>query len=256
MLYNNLLIMHRFKQGGFTMKQITFFYQLKSNKNILLCILLLFLFSIFTHSSTLLHASEFPSFSIETFPSPTEELSLEPEMDDSAITAIPDATSTESPISFIEPTMESMIEESNIETSIEDYVVEPFSGNYYVTSSGGLNVRSGPSIQYDIIGSLPYGEKVSITGKVQNTWFELYFQQTLGYISAKHLSKEQPSIIMSETTEIQDTLENITEESLQEPEKNPFISDTSIILLLFAIATMIIIIIITVISFFYNNQNQ
>ena len=231
------------------MIQFTFF-QRKSNKKLLLCILLLFLFSITIYSPTFLHATEMSPISSEPIPFPTEDSTTQPEITDSLAPNIPEILPTESPVFSEEPATESIVEASK-----EEYVVESFEGTYYVTSSGGLNIRSGPSIQYDIIGNLPYGEQISVTGKVQNDWFEIFFQETHGYISAKYLSKDQPSTIALETEELSETIESITEESAHELDKTPYVSDTTIILLLFAIASMIIIIIITVISFFHNNHN-
>lgn len=226
------------------MKRFLSFFQLKSSKNMLLCTLLLFLFTIHL-TPTILQATELMTFPNETIPFSTEEIASDSEADVSTTTEIPETTTTEAPI---------LIETPAIETSKEDFIVEDFNGIYYVTSSGGLNVRSGPSIQYDIIGNLPYGDQISVTGKVQNDWFEIIFQKTYGYISAKYLSVEQPSTLTAETEEITETLENIFEEPVPEQENVPFVSDTTMMLLLFAIVTMIIIIIITVISFFHNNH--
>ena len=230
------------------MIQFTFF-QRKSNKNLLLCILLLFLFFITIYSPALLHAAEMSPISPETTPFPTEDSTIESEVTNSLGATIPEIPSTESSIFSEEHATESIIE-----TSIEEYVVESSEGTYYVTSSGGLNVRSGPSIQYDIIGNLPYGESISVTGKVRNDWFEILFQEKHGYISAKYLSKDQPSTIAYETEELSETIETIMQESIPALDKTPIVSDTTIILLLFAIASMIIIIILTVISFFHNNH--
>lgn len=226
------------------MKQFISFFQLKSNKNILLCTLLLFLFTIFP-SPTILQATELATFPIETIPLSTEEIPPESETD----------IFTTSETSESNPPEESIpLESLDIEASTEAFQVEAFDGIYYVSSSGGLNIRSGPSIQYDIIGNLPYGEQISVSGKVQNNWFEIPFQETYGYISAKYLSVEPPSTLTVETEEITENLENIFEEPVPEQENIPFVSDTTILLLLFAIAAMLIIIIITVISFFHNNH--
>ena len=227
------------------MKQFTSFFHSKSNKNILLCTLLLFLFVTAIFSSTILQAMEFDSFPTETAPFSTEEIPTESEIDVPLTTEISETITTQAPIHS---------ETTAIESSSEDFIVDAFDGIYYVTSSGGLNVRSGPSIQYDIIGSLPYGEQISVTGKVQNDWFEIFFQETYGYISAKYLSVDPPSTLPLENEEIAETLENISEEPVPPQETIPFVSDTTMVLLLFAIVTMLIIIIITVISFFHNNH--
>lgn len=136
----------------------------------------------------------------------------------------------------------------------EPYNVTPADGIYYVTSSGGLNVRQGPSIQYDIIGNLPYGEKITITGTVNNNWFEISYEDTNGYIFSKYVSTEAPTTLPAETEEVPETPETALDEIPIEQGTLPFISDTTMVLLLSAIIFMIVIIISTIISFFLNNH--
>lgn len=254
------------------MKRFAFLLQHKSNSYILLCILLLFFFKAFTFSSFTVYATELPTIPIESIPLPTEEAPNEPDTDILTPTEAPENIQTEEPISPEPPALENPIPEApelpsdNTITPIlpptenttidstESFTVENFDGTYYVTSSGGLNVRSGPSIQYDIIGNLPYGEEISVTGKVQNDWFEIPFQSTNGFISAKYLSAQPPSTLPIETESIPETLESIIEEPVAEQESVPFVSDTTMLVLLAAIIAMILIIIITIISFFHNNH--
>ena len=254
------------------MKRYAFLLQHKSNSYILLCILLLFLFTAFTFSSLTVYATELPTIPIESIPLPTEEAPNEPDADIPTPTEAPEDIQTEEPISPEPPAIENPIPappelpsdntitpiipptENTTIDSTEPFIVENFDGTYYVTSSGGLNVRSGPSIQYDIIGNLPYGEEISVTGKVQNDWFEIPFQGTNGFISTKYLSAEPPSTLPVETEEIPETLESIIKEPVAEQEAVPFVSDTTMLVLLAAIIAMVLIIIITIISFFHNNQ--
>ena len=57
------------------MKRFTSFFHSKSNKNILLCTLLLFLFMATIFSSAILQAAELESFPTETVPFSTEQIS-------------------------------------------------------------------------------------------------------------------------------------------------------------------------------------
>lgn len=61
-------------------------------------------------------------------------------------------------------------------------------GTYYAASDGGLNVRSGPSSEHDKLGMLKYGEKVSVTGKIDNNWYRIAYNGKDGYVSAQYLS--------------------------------------------------------------------
>ena len=227
------------------MKRFTSFFHSKSNKNILLCTLLLFLFMATIFSSAILQATELESFPTETVPFSTEQISNEADADVPLTTEVSETIPSQTAILQEPPT---------IESPNEAFLIESFDGLYYVTSSGGLNVRSGPSIQYDIIGNLPYGEQISVTGKVQNDWFKIRFQETYGYVSAKYLSVKQPVALTPETEAISETQEHIVEEPVPKQETISFVSDTTIILLLLAIVTMVFIIIITVISFFRSNH--
>ncbi|MBQ6788281.1 MAG: SH3 domain-containing protein [Lachnospiraceae bacterium] len=255
------------------MKRFAFLLQHKSNSYILLCILLLFFFSAFTFSSFTIYAADLSTQPIESIPLPTEEAPNEPEADIPTPTEVPEDILTEETISPEPPAIENPIPEApelpsdNIVAPVlppiddapnpsteESFIIEEFVGTYFVTSSGGLNVRSGPSIQYDIIGNLSYGEEISITGKVQNDWFEIPFQGTNGFISAKYLSAEPPSTLPVETEDLSETLESIIEEPVAKQESVPFVSDTTMLVLLAAIIAMILIIIATIISFFHNNH--
>lgn len=209
------------------MKRLAVLLPHKSNSRIFLCLLLLFIFFLFTFSSFTLHATELTAIPLESLP--------------------PEASNTENPTQEV-PASELPLDKA--------FPVKAFSGTYYVTSSGGLNVRSGPSIQYDIIGSLPYGKEISVTGKAAHDWLEIPYEGTNGYISAKYLSQEAPTTLPAEMEELPETPEPITEEPISQQESVPFVSDTAMALLLLAIVAMIIIIIITVISFFHNNHKD
>ena len=63
------------------MKRFTSFFHSKSNKNILLCTLLLFLFMATIFSSAILQATELESFPTETVPFSTEQISNEADAD-------------------------------------------------------------------------------------------------------------------------------------------------------------------------------
>lgn len=243
------------------MKKITFLFQPKSNSYISLCILLLFYFS-----SVTLYAAEDSTVPIENTAQMTEEATIEPSLPN-----IPENTTIPETPTLAPPTLESPLPELSTQDAIlpdipnesvnppasseENFTVEDFTGTYYISSSGGLNVRRGPSTQYDIIGNLPYGEEINVTGKTNNDWYELPYQGTIGFISAKYVSTEPVSPILFETEEIPETPETIIEENTTEQEFTPFFSETPLILLFIAIVAILIIIMITIYSFFRNNHS-
>lgn len=67
------------------------------------------------------------------------------------------------------------------------------SGAYIVTARAGLNIRSGPGSNYDIIRAVPMNTKVynygyySIRGGVK--WYYIRLGGTVGFVSSAHLKK-------------------------------------------------------------------
>ena len=51
----------------------------------------------------------------------------------------------------------------------------------------GVNVRSGPGTDYDIIGGISYGSSVTITGQSGN-WYIINYNGRTGYISADYVT--------------------------------------------------------------------
>lgn len=57
----------------------------------------------------------------------------------------------------------------------------------YVTASSGLNVRSGPSSSYPILGQLSKGTKVTILDLTGN-WYKIIYNGSIGYVSKDYIS--------------------------------------------------------------------
>ena len=55
-----------------------------------------------------------------------------------------------------------------------------------VVNSDTLNVRKGPSISFDIIGTLSGGDKVKIIGE-SNGWYKIEYNGTYGYVSGSYI---------------------------------------------------------------------
>lgn len=56
-----------------------------------------------------------------------------------------------------------------------------------VTAKSGLNVRSGPGTGYSILGTLPYGTSVTVTGN-SGGWSIIQYSGKTGYVSSNYLS--------------------------------------------------------------------
>jgi hypothetical protein len=60
--------------------------------------------------------------------------------------------------------------------------------NYYTTAEN-LNVRSGPSTQFEVIGKLPRGALVSMVELHDQTWVKVRYRDLVGYVHKSYLSK-------------------------------------------------------------------
>ncbi len=62
----------------------------------------------------------------------------------------------------------------------------------YVNSTTGLNVRSGPSTSYTILGRLDYKEKVTVLS-TSNGWSKIKYNGSTGYVSDSYLQNTIPN---------------------------------------------------------------
>lgn len=81
----------------------------------------------------------------------------------------------------------------NLALSVADYFgvpfVEPvrFAQGTVNISSGRLNVRSGPSINSDIIGTLKNGDTVNIA-ELENGWLKIRYNNRNGYVNSRFIN--------------------------------------------------------------------
>ena len=123
----------------------------------------------------------------ETVESESSEATSETESDEVAST--PDSEAVES-------------EASEPETSEPEFTITEVTATKYATQS--VNVRSGPSTDYDKIGGLTTNQEVQVTGQASTGWYR--FTWTDGreaYVSDKYLSDskvEKPAASESEAS--------------------------------------------------------
>ncbi len=66
--------------------------------------------------------------------------------------------------------------------------VTPMQSTVYAASPKGLNVRSGPSTAHSKLGTLQYGQEVTVTGKTADNWYQIQFSGGVGYVLADYVS--------------------------------------------------------------------
>lgn len=80
----------------------------------------------------------------------------------------------------------------NLAMSVAEYFYIPFiapntfASGTVITRSGNLNVRSGPSVNSDLIGSLKNGDKVRIT-EYENGWLKIRYGNSSGFVNSKFI---------------------------------------------------------------------
>lgn len=142
----------------------------------------------------------------------------------------------------------------------KNYTESDFSATYYVSSSKGLNVRSGPSTDYDKIATLSYGQAVTITGKTDNDWYRTSINCKDGYVSAKYVSLQAPVTNPNSTDSItSDETEHNSETSdetqdIMDTIRSSIVSNHIVLLFVVIILAVICLIIFTAYSFIKDSK--
>lgn len=70
--------------------------------------------------------------------------------------------------------------------AVDDSVI----GTMYAKQS--VNVRKGPSTDYEKIGNLSFAQEIDVTGAADNGWYQFDFDGQKGYVSNKYVAMEKP----------------------------------------------------------------
>lgn len=117
----------------------------------------------------------------------------------SATTTVPEITSapeikttTSETTSATTVTTTETVSETTTATS-ESFTVEGITPKTMYASLS-VNVRKGPSVDYDRIGGLNTGEAVTVNGQASTGWYRVVFNGATGYISDKYLTDTKPAV--------------------------------------------------------------
>lgn len=121
----------------------------------------------------------------------TEEVTTTTEVTTEAVTTTTEATTAVT-------TEATTVTVATTEETTSAYTVEEMSAVMYAKSS--VNVRSGPSTDYDRIGHLDEGEEVTVTGLASTGWYRISFEGGEGYVSNNYLVTEKPATTTATTT--------------------------------------------------------
>ena len=82
------------------------------------------------------------------------------------------------------------VSESDSEAVVEpEFTVTEVTATKYATQS--VNVRSGPSTDYDKIGGLTTNQEVQVTGQANTGWWRIQYNGGEAYVSDKYLADEK-----------------------------------------------------------------
>lgn len=87
-------------------------------------------------------------------------------------------------------------------------------GIYYVTNTA-LNVRSDVGTSHSIIGTVHFNAEVQVTGRSAEGWYEIEYNNDIGYVSGNYLSEEKQAMQKSDRKEPKPV------EKKQENNRNP-----------------------------------
>lgn len=79
------------------------------------------------------------------------------------------------------------------EETKEEYMVTAFEEGKAMYASGAVNVRKGPSTDYERIGGLAKGQEVTATGQADTGWYEIAYGEGKAYVSNKYLLEGKPA---------------------------------------------------------------
>ena len=79
------------------------------------------------------------------------------------------------------------------EPSLPEYEVTELDEPVVMYASTSVNVRQGPSTDFEIVGSLKPGRDVTVTGQADTGWYEIMYNEEKVFVSNKYLQNEKPA---------------------------------------------------------------
>ena len=78
------------------------------------------------------------------------------------------------------------------EDTLPTYEVTALEEPSLMYASTSVNVRQGPSTDFEIVGSLKTGREVTVTGRADTGWYEILYNEDKVFVSDKYLLDEKP----------------------------------------------------------------
>lgn len=147
-------------------------------------------------------------------------------------------------------------ENTSTEQSASGYEVKDTSLTCYVNSEKGLNVRSGPSTDYSVIGSLSNGSKIEVTGE-SGGWYRFDYNGKDGFVATKYTTTQATDSNGSNAAASDDNTTSSTDAADGDSEsKLAIFDDSTLVYLALAIVVVVILILISVRGFFKKSPSE
>ncbi len=82
--------------------------------------------------------------------------------------------------------------EEKREPQLADHEITVFGTEEVMYASVTVNVRKGPTTDFERIGGLKRGQEATVTGQADTGWYEIAYGEGKAYVSNKYLQKEKP----------------------------------------------------------------
>lgn len=89
------------------------------------------------------------------------------------------------------------------EDDLPEYTVTPLDEPKIMYSTSSVNIRKGPSTDFERIGGLRLGQEVNVTGQADTGWYEVLYHETKAYVSDQYLQDENPVVETAQETSAQ-----------------------------------------------------
>lgn len=115
------------------------------------------------------------------------------------------------------------------EPPLPEYAVTELTEPIVMYSSDSVNVRQGPSTDYEIVGFLRPGRDVTVTGQADTGWYEILYNEEKVFVSNKYLQSEKPveeeEPVLQASTEAEPAADN----QPQEPEEVKPVTEVKVV---------------------------
>lgn len=147
---------------------------------------------------------------------PANDESVSTVSDSTDATEKPDVKETESDVSDVDAKVETDTDTN--EATLPEYTVTSFEETKTMYATESVNIRKGPSTDYDIIGGLKSGQEITVTGQADTLWYEVKYGEDIAFISDKYLQDEKPIVELAVVSETDDDAQQNPEAQAPSPE--------------------------------------